>query len=58
LMIFAALGPHAIDQAAFSRWLDAWDARHVTDVALRGLVARRSGGDCARALGPGGLWMP
>ena len=57
LVIFAARGPHAVDEAAFARWLAAWDARHVTEVDLRSLVAKRSGDDCARALGAG-RWAP
>jgi spermidine synthase len=56
LVIFAAREPHVIDEAAFVRWLDAWDARHVTDVSLRTLVAKRSGEDCTRALGTGVHW--
>jgi spermidine synthase len=51
LMIFAAKGPHAVDEVAFLRWLDAWDARKGTDFSLRALVTQRTGDDCARALG-------
>jgi spermidine synthase len=56
LVIFAASGPFAIDDASFMRWLDRWDARRATDVDLRSLIAKRSGDDCARALGAGGRW--
>jgi hypothetical protein len=56
LVIFAARSVRAIDEPAFLRWLDVWDARYVTEIGLRALVAKRAGDDCTRALGAAGPW--
>jgi spermidine synthase len=50
IVIFGAREPHAVDQAAMLRWLDAWDARRITDFSLRTLASGSGGADCARAL--------
>ena len=51
VLLFAAAGPHATDEAAMRRWLDDWDARGVTNFSLAALAAKPARGPECDALG-------
>lgn len=53
IIIFAAAGPRVSVPDARRAWIDAWDARGLTDFSLRELAATAGGPDCEEALGSG-----